>query len=586
MSNIDLIASGRTNKETAVATVSGDSGAGREHFLSELKQMMEQLAVQDEKGKNIHETAEKALNNANPVVTENNSSDNYIFPTTNFLNEELADMQAITEETGNTQLNIDTDKIEQAVLTGTDDMGADIIAMLTAINQQPTVTVYNKELAAQSDTDVAGADNAQTSQPLVGDISTAKNGLPESDPITEEDLPTAEKFIKYYKEVLLMSKDILAMIKQDDNSNNSKEESSHTGESVAGISVMDIMPKVASAEALKAAADILAGTRSINVGTIETATASQDQNAAADTLDQPDDPEIKNQNINEVKLPDDLKQTEKATSGTTLPEDLEIVQNTPAKEKTSDKNSEQVSASKEKPSTPSNSVNTSGNNMANQSDSESTDSNQSNNGQNNADTKIDQNVTSAPQIKKSGSVFESTLKTETKQINNDIQIAGTDTSSSRSVSSSETQQDAKQVDRTLEWESAKDAVKLAKLVQQAGQDGATKLTVRLNPVNLGRIEIQLTEVGGRLDAKILANSQEARNFLASHGEAITRQLLEKGIHIDNMDFGFHDSMGKQNDAGGQQNGAKQSSRTYQEGEPDANDSEELIMEKTPEGLYA
>lgn len=576
MSNIDLIASGRTNKETAVATVSGDSGAGREHFLSELKQMMEQLAVQDEKGKNIHETAGKALNNANPVVTENNSSDNHIFPTMNFLNEELTDMQAITEETGSTQLNIDTD----------DTLGADIIAMLATINQQPTVAVYNEEITAQSDTGTTSADNSQTSQPLVGDSSTVKNGLPESDTITEEDLPTAEKFIKYYKEVLVVSKDILAMMKQDDNIDDSKKESSHTGESVAGISVMDIMPKVASAEALKAAADMQAGTRPITAETIETAATSQEQNASADTLDQPDDPEIKNQNINEVKLPDDLKQAGKATSGTTLPEDLEIIQNITAKEKTSEKNNEQGATSKEKPSTPTNSANAAGSNTTEQIDSENTDANQSNNGQNSADTKTDQNATSATQIKKSGSVFESTLKTETKQINNDIQIASTDTSSSRSVNSSEAQQDAKQVNRTLEWESAKDAVKLAKLVQQAGQEGATKLTVRLNPVNLGRIEIQLTEVGGRLDAKILANSQEARNFLASHGEAITRQLLEKGIHIDNMDFGFHDSMGKQNDAGGQQNGAKQSSRTYQEGKPDADDSEGLIMEKTPEGLYA
>jgi flagellar hook-length control protein FliK len=100
------------------------------------------------------------------------------------------------------------------------------------------------------------------------------------------------------------------------------------------------------------------------------------------------------------------------------------------------------------------------------------------------------------------------------------------------------------VEKTLEWQSPKDAVKFAKLVQQAGEGGASKLTVRLIPEHLGKIEIQLTEINGRLDAKILANSMESKNFLAANADAIVKQLAEKGITIDNMDFAFHDSLAK------------------------------------------
>jgi flagellar hook-length control protein FliK len=99
-------------------------------------------------------------------------------------------------------------------------------------------------------------------------------------------------------------------------------------------------------------------------------------------------------------------------------------------------------------------------------------------------------------------------------------------------------------EKTLEWQSPKDAVKFAQLIRQTGDAGANKLTVRLIPEHLGRLEIQLTEINGRLDAKILANSMESKNFLAANADAIARQLAEKGITIDNMDFSFHDSLAK------------------------------------------
>ncbi|MDR2401041.1 MAG: flagellar hook-length control protein FliK [Deferribacteraceae bacterium] len=138
--------------------------------------------------------------------------------------------------------------------------------------------------------------------------------------------------------------------------------------------------------------------------------------------------------------------------------------------------------------------------------------------------------------------------------------------------------------KTLEWQSPKDAVKFAKLVQQAGEGGVNKLTVRLVPEHLGRLEIQLTEINGRLDAKILANSMESKNFLAANADAITRQLAEKGITIDNMDFAFHDSFTK--DAG-EKSGSRRESRANRENvRADNIELKEEGVEREKEGIYA
>ncbi len=150
------------------------------------------------------------------------------------------------------------------------------------------------------------------------------------------------------------------------------------------------------------------------------------------------------------------------------------------------------------------------------------------------------------------------------------------------------QPEAKQAEAVLKWESAKDAVNLAKMIQQAGQNGATKLTVRLNPEHLGRLEIQLTEVGGRIDAKIMANSQESRNLLASHGDAIRQQLAEKGIHIDNMNFSFHDAFARQDQGRQDQQSAHESRQggRQQNGDGGNAGKDEASEPRKPEGLYA
>jgi flagellar hook-length control protein FliK len=147
--------------------------------------------------------------------------------------------------------------------------------------------------------------------------------------------------------------------------------------------------------------------------------------------------------------------------------------------------------------------------------------------------------------------------------------------------------DSASVERVLQWESVRDAAKLGRIIQQAGQNGATKLTVRLYPEHLGRLEIQLREVAGRIDARIMASSLESRNLLVSHGEAIRQQLADKGIHIENMDFDLRDSLAKQNKDKHSKHGnttGNNKSQPQDENSEDSIGDEKQI--RAPAGLYA
>lgn len=142
------------------------------------------------------------------------------------------------------------------------------------------------------------------------------------------------------------------------------------------------------------------------------------------------------------------------------------------------------------------------------------------------------------------------------------------------------------MESVLRWESAKDAVNFAKLVSQAGQNGMTKLTVRLLPEHLGRIEIQLSEIAGKISAKIITSTDESKHLVASQSELIRQNLESKGIQIDNMDFVFHDSLSKQDS----NDGREESERSRRHRAKAANDkggeeNDTFEIDKS-EGLYA
>lgn len=100
----------------------------------------------------------------------------------------------------------------------------------------------------------------------------------------------------------------------------------------------------------------------------------------------------------------------------------------------------------------------------------------------------------------------------------------------------------KDAPQTYDMREAKDISKFMKTLEMmANAKGESRLTVTLTPENLGRLEIRLVENGGKLTAKFFTDNETSHKMMVAQGEAIRSQLLEKGIVIENMDFGFKDA---------------------------------------------
>ncbi len=92
--------------------------------------------------------------------------------------------------------------------------------------------------------------------------------------------------------------------------------------------------------------------------------------------------------------------------------------------------------------------------------------------------------------------------------------------------------------KILEVKKDSDIMKIADFIEVSKVGNKTKLTVQLSPAELGKINIQLHDVNGKLSAKIFVEADHTKNLLVHHSDAIKNQLSEKGIVIDNMDFEF------------------------------------------------
>lgn len=65
-----------------------------------------------------------------------------------------------------------------------------------------------------------------------------------------------------------------------------------------------------------------------------------------------------------------------------------------------------------------------------------------------------------------------------------------------------------------------------------------KMTVKLEPDFLGKMNIHLTENAGKINAKIFVEQEVVKHYLVANLDSIKQQLNDKGIVIDNMDFMF------------------------------------------------
>lgn len=134
----------------------------------------------------------------------------------------------------------------------------------------------------------------------------------------------------------------------------------------------------------------------------------------------------------------------------------------------------------------------------------------------------------------------------------------------------------------------RDIERLVRTMQSSVSKGQSKLTVVLTPENLGRMQIQLSESGGKITAKFLSDNENSHKLIMAQSDLLKNQLSEKGIVVDNMEFAYNDAMSKQqnNDEQG-----RRTSKQAQKGKSFGSQEEDLevgteVANKKATGIYA
>lgn len=134
----------------------------------------------------------------------------------------------------------------------------------------------------------------------------------------------------------------------------------------------------------------------------------------------------------------------------------------------------------------------------------------------------------------------------------------------------------------------RDIERLVRTMHSSAQKGESKLTVVLTPENLGKLQIHLSETGGKLTAKFVAENESSHKLIMAQSDLLKNQLSEKGIVIDNMEFAFNDTMSKGQN--GEENGRK-ANRQSQKGKNFKSQEDDLevgteVANKKASGIYA
>jgi flagellar hook-length control protein FliK len=87
-------------------------------------------------------------------------------------------------------------------------------------------------------------------------------------------------------------------------------------------------------------------------------------------------------------------------------------------------------------------------------------------------------------------------------------------------------------------------------IQRAVADGTSRITVQLNPVELGHVEVQLDFAqDGRVSATILADRPETLDMLQRDARALERSLQSAGLQTDGGSLSFDLRGGSQQGSG-------------------------------------
>lgn len=146
----------------------------------------------------------------------------------------------------------------------------------------------------------------------------------------------------------------------------------------------------------------------------------------------------------------------------------------------------------------------------------------------------------------------------------------------------------KEVQQSYNLKDSRDIERLLRNIQSSVSKGESKLTVTLTPENLGRLQIQLTESGGKITAKFLSDNENSHKLIMAQSDLLKNQLSEKGIVVDDMQFSFNDAMSKQQEQGSENSkraGKHAKGRFMKENEEDVEVGTD-IANKNTSGLYA
>lgn len=135
----------------------------------------------------------------------------------------------------------------------------------------------------------------------------------------------------------------------------------------------------------------------------------------------------------------------------------------------------------------------------------------------------------------------------------------------------------------------RDIERLVRTMQSSVSKGQSKLTVVLTPENLGKLQIQLTETGGKITAKFLSDNEQSHKLIMAQSDMMKSQLSEKGIVIDNMEFAFNDTMSKGQN--GDEQGKRAGRQSQQKGRNFKDNGNDLevgteVANKKASGIYA
>ena len=134
----------------------------------------------------------------------------------------------------------------------------------------------------------------------------------------------------------------------------------------------------------------------------------------------------------------------------------------------------------------------------------------------------------------------------------------------------------------------RDIERLVRTMQSSVSKGQSKLTVVLTPENLGKLQIQLTETGGKITAKFLSDNEQSHKMIMAQSDLLKNQLSEKGIVVDNMEFAFNDAVNKgqnSDEQGRRTSKHAQKGKNFKEQDNDLEVGTEVATKKAS-GIYA